>query len=137
MGAASVAIEEVEHVEPSGQAAPPAERTLASARPGAKCDTGMVARISRLLSLIISGDTLNLDKTKSIFLEVLDLPPDVDLYSIRFAEVETWDSLAHMVLVGELEEQFDVMLDTDDVLNMSDLKMAVKILEKLGVDFTS
>ena len=97
----------------------------------------MVVSISRSSSLIISGDTLNLDKTKSIFLEVLDLPPGVDLYSIRFAEVEAWDSLAHMVLVGELEEQFDVMLDTDDVLNMSDLNMAVKILEKLGVDFTS
>ena len=85
----------------------------------------------------MSGDTLNLDKLKSIFLEVLDLPPDVDPYSIRYAEVETWDSLAHMVLVGELEQQFDVMFDTDDVLNMSDLNMATKILEKLGVDLTT
>ena len=80
---------------------------------------------------------MNLDKVKLTFLEVLDLPADVDLYSIRYAEVETWDSLAHMVLVSELEQRFDVMFDTDDVLNMSDLNMATKILEKLGIDFTS
>lgn len=80
---------------------------------------------------------MNLDKLKLIFLDVLDLPPDADLNAIRYGEIETWDSLSHMSLVGELEDQFNVMFDTDDVLAMSDLSVAIAILEKYGVDLTA
>jgi hypothetical protein len=35
----------------------------------------------------------------------------------------------------ELETEFDVMLDTDDILGMSTVSKAREILSRLGVDF--
>lgn len=82
--------------------------------------------------------SMNLDKLKSIFIEVLDLSsPVTDLYAIKYGEIESWDSLNHMALVGEIEDQFDVMFDTEDVLAMSEFNIAVGILKKYGVDLAA
>jgi acyl carrier protein len=43
--------------------------------------------------------------------------------------------VAHMALVVELESEFDVMLDTDDILAMSSVAKAREILGRLGVGF--
>jgi acyl carrier protein len=37
-----------------------------------------------------------------------------------------------MVLVAEIEDAFGVMLDTDDVIGLSDWQAAVELLERLG-----
>ncbi|WP_417552510.1 phosphopantetheine-binding protein [Marinomonas fungiae] len=46
-----------------------------------------------------------------------------------------WDSVAHMVLVAALEKEFDVMLDMDDIIEMSSVKIAKDILAKHDVVF--
>ncbi len=40
----------------------------------------------------------------------------------------------HMQLVGEIEDTFDIMLDTDDVIGMSSYPVARQILAKYGVE---
>lgn len=67
----------------------------------------------------------------------LNLPADVDVRSLRYNEIKEWDSVGHMALVGALEEAFDVMLDTDDVLDMSSFDKAVEILGKYDVDLAA
>ena len=39
-----------------------------------------------------------------------------------------------MVLVAELEQTFDVMLETDDVLALSSYPVAREMLRRLGAD---
>lgn len=50
----------------------------------------------------------------------LALPADMELAGIAYGETEEWDSVAHMQLVAALESTFDLMIDTDDVVAMSD-----------------
>jgi acyl carrier protein len=50
----------------------------------------------------------------------LALPEDTVLASIAYGETEEWDSVAHMQLVAALENAFGIMIDTDDVIAMSD-----------------
>lgn len=69
----------------------------------------------------------------AVFVEVLALPSDVDPASLRYAETPGWDSLAHMELVSSIEERFDVMFETDDILGMRDIPAAIEILGRLGV----
>jgi acyl carrier protein len=78
--------------------------------------------------------TTRLERT---FKEVLALDDDVDIEALEYRGIEQWDSVAHMELVAAIEEQFDVLLETDDVLNLSSFGKAVKILEALGVDFSA
>jgi acyl carrier protein len=58
----------------------------------------------------------------------LDLAPDADLASIAYGETETWDSVAHMQMVAAIEDAFGIMLDTDDVIGMSNYRIARQIL---------
>ena len=56
--------------------------------------------------------------------------------ALRYGETPGWDSLAHMQLVGEIEDSFDVMLEAEDVVAMSSFDEAVRILGKQGVAFS-
>lgn len=52
---------------------------------------------------------------------------------LRYAEIPQWDSVAHMALVASIENEFDIMLDTDDVIGMSSFAITKDILRKYGV----
>ncbi|MGL5665044.1 MAG: acyl carrier protein [Shewanella sp.] len=54
---------------------------------------------------------------------------------LTYNSIPQWDSIAHMTLVAELESIFDVMLDTDDIIDMSTVKKSKEILTKYGVEF--
>ena len=71
------------------------------------------------------------------FREALNLSANVDVRALRYNEIKEWDSVGHMTLVAALEEAFDVMLDTEDVLDMSNFDKAIEILGKYDVDFAA
>ena len=55
--------------------------------------------------------------------------------ALAYNSIREWDSVAHMALIAELERAFDVMLDTDDVIDMSSVGKAKEILAKYQVVF--
>jgi acyl carrier protein len=83
------------------------------------------------------GDPLMTDlrRLRETFRAALDLPADADVDELTYAGNEKWDSLAHMSLVAAIEDEFSVMIDTDDVINLSSFVEATRILGKYGVDF--
>ena len=76
------------------------------------------------------------EKLKNAFVNALGSSPDADFESMAFGQTPGWDSVAHMVLVSEIETAFDIMLDTDDVIGMSSFAKAKVIVAKNGVTFT-
>jgi acyl carrier protein len=54
---------------------------------------------------------------------------------LTYNQIPEWDSVAHMALVAEIEKRFDVMLDTDDIIDMSSVGKAKEILERHGITF--
>jgi len=52
---------------------------------------------------------------------------------LAYQSIPQWDSVGHMALVVEIENTFNVTLDTDDIIGMSDVAKAVEILRKHGV----
>ncbi len=71
------------------------------------------------------------------FRTALELDGSVDVAGLEYQGIDAWDSVGHMVLVATVEDTFDVMLDTDDVIDMSSFTVACRILEKYGVAFAS
>lgn len=71
---------------------------------------------------------------EAVFIEVLGLEGDVDWDTVRYQQVEGWDSLAHMAVVAELEDTFDVLFETDDIVDMSSFERALEILRGYGVE---
>ena len=77
----------------------------------------------------------NIETLKNVFKEALELKPNVDINSLKYQSIPEWDSIGHMRLVAAIDEKFDTMLDTEDVLDMSSFNKAVEILNKYGVNF--
>jgi acyl carrier protein len=76
-----------------------------------------------------------LERLRAVFRKSLELSDDFRVDDLQYRGVERWDSLAHMSLVAALEDEFDVMLDTDDVIDLSSFGKAREILGKYGVSF--
>lgn len=74
------------------------------------------------------------ERLKKVFGEALGLASDVDVTALAYAQNPAWDSVAHMQLISALESEFDIMLETDDVLGLSSFQEAVRIVRKYGVD---
>ena len=49
-------------------------------------------------------------------------------------DVEEWDSLAHLMLINELEETFQITINDDDILAIRTIGDLKKVLKKLGVN---
>ncbi|GAA1792156.1 acyl carrier protein [Luedemannella flava] len=79
---------------------------------------------------------MNIEQLRSVFRKSLELPADHPVDDLAYREIEKWDSLAHMSLVAAIEDEFDVLLDTDDVIDLSSFSKAREILERLDVAFT-
>ena len=76
----------------------------------------------------------SLDQLRDAFRTALDLPADAAVDDLQYQDNEKWDSLAHMSLIATIEDEFSVMIDTDDVINLSSFAEAVRILGKYGVN---
>jgi acyl carrier protein len=64
----------------------------------------------------------------------LALPDTTDVTTIAYGRTEEWDSVAHMQMIVAIESAFGVMLDTDDVIAMSDYQQIRRILlERYGI----
>lgn len=77
----------------------------------------------------------NLEKLHQTFARMLNIDVAKVNDELAYDSVPEWDSVAHMILVTELENVFDIMLDTDDVIDMSSVGKAKEILAKYQVVF--
>jgi acyl carrier protein len=77
----------------------------------------------------------NKEKLVVAFAEALQIDPAVVTNDLQYKSIKAWDSVAHMALVAALEEAFDIMLDTDDIVDMSSVAKAKEILAKYDVAF--
>jgi acyl carrier protein len=75
----------------------------------------------------------SLKKLQTAFVSSIGVPATVDFNNLAYGVTDGWDSIAHMRLINEIESCFDIMLDTDDVINMSTFPKAKEILAKYGV----
>ncbi|MGI6057306.1 MAG: acyl carrier protein [Bilifractor sp.] len=77
----------------------------------------------------------NLEKYNKIFIDAFGADPD-KLEELRYRKTEKWDSMAHMDLVSDLEEKFNIRFSTFDILNFTTYKKGLEIMTGYGVDFS-
>lgn len=71
----------------------------------------------------------NLEKYNKVFCETLNVTED-KLANLKYQDVELWDSVGHMTLVANLEDEFDIMFETDDIVDFSSYEKGKEILSK-------
>lgn len=73
-------------------------------------------------------------KIKEAFAEALGIPVETVNDGLAYNEIAEWDSVAHMALIASLDQTFDIMIETEDVIDMSSFAKAKEILRKYGVE---
>jgi len=78
----------------------------------------------------------NLEKYNNAFMETFEITED-QLAGLKYQDIAAWDSVGHMNLIAALEDAFDIMMDTDDIIDLSSYEKGKEILAKddYGVDF--
>jgi acyl carrier protein len=75
-------------------------------------------------------------RLKKVFSESLGVELRMVNDELQYNTIPEWDSIAHMALIAALESEFDIMMDTDDIIDMSSIKKAKEILEKYEINFS-
>jgi acyl carrier protein len=73
---------------------------------------------------------MNEQKLRKAFVDALDLEEYSVVDSLEYGTVKEWDSIGHMKLISEIESNFDIMIDTDDVIAMNTFGRAKDIVKK-------
>lgn len=75
----------------------------------------------------------NLEKYNKAFCDTLQIE-ESKLEGLQYQGTELWDSVGHMSLMAELEDAFDIMMETDDIIDFSSYEKGKEILKKYEVE---
>ena len=77
----------------------------------------------------------NYERYVKVFKETFDIEETV-LDDLKYQDIESWDSVGHMGLIASIEEEFDIMMDTEDIIDLSSFKKGIEILSsKYDIEF--
>jgi acyl carrier protein len=77
----------------------------------------------------------NADKLAVAFAEALTIPVESISDQLAYQSIPEWDSVTHMILISQLEDVFNIAIETDDVIDMSSVGKAKEILTKYNIVF--
>ncbi len=77
----------------------------------------------------------NKQRYDQAFMESFSIEESVLGDSLEYNTIPSWDSVGHMAMIAELEDAFDIMMETDDIIDFSSYKKGFELLAKYGVEF--
>lgn len=77
----------------------------------------------------------NNEKYQKIFEEIFSVNEGELNENFNFKDIDSWDSFTHLTLISELEDTFEVMFESDDILHFGGYMNGMEILKRYGVDF--
>lgn len=75
----------------------------------------------------------NLEKYTNVLTETFEITEE-ETKNLKYQDIKAWDSVGHMGLVAKLEEAFDIMMETDDIIDLSSFEKGKEILAKYDVE---
>lgn len=70
------------------------------------------------------------EKIIALMTEILQVPEGTITENTTMADLEEWDSMAHVMLIGELETQLGISIPLDEAIEIDSVR---ELLEKAGV----
>jgi len=76
----------------------------------------------------------NIEKYNNAFIEALNVK-EQKLSGLTYQGISEWDSVGHMNLIATIEDTFEIMLETDDIVDLSSYTKGIEILKKYDIEF--
>lgn len=74
------------------------------------------------------------NRYKKAFAKSLSLEEEKIDDKLKYNDIPEWDSIGHMTLISELESEFEISMETDDIIDFSSYKKGKEILKKYKVE---
>lgn len=71
----------------------------------------------------------SLEKYENAFVETFEIEK-AKLAGLQYQGTDLWDSVGHMSLIACLEDAFDIMMETDDIIDLSSFEKGIEILRE-------
>ena len=68
-----------------------------------------------------------------IFIRVLALPSSEEAEEAAYGQTRGWDSVGHMSLVQNIEDEFGLLLGPEDIIDMDSFQRACEVLSRHGI----
>lgn len=69
----------------------------------------------------------NFEKYLKVFTEAFGVDSEA-AKGLEYQSISEWDSVGHMGLIAAIEDEFDIMMDTDDIIDLSSFEKGKEIL---------
>ena len=76
----------------------------------------------------------NLEKYKKAFTDSLNVNEKEVNDNLKYNEIPEWDSIGHMSLISALEDEFEITIETDDIVDYSSYRKGIEILKKYKIE---
>ena len=77
----------------------------------------------------------NLEKYINTFVEAFDVDAET-AKTLKYQAIEAWDSVGHMGLIAQIEGAFDIMMEPEDIIDLSSFEKGKEILSsKYNIEF--
>lgn len=80
------------------------------------------------------NEMTNLDKYKAAFVNSLSIDIKSLEKNLEYNTINEWDSIGHMTLISEIETQFSITMETDDIIDFSSFNKGKEILQKYKIE---
>lgn len=76
----------------------------------------------------------NLEKYNQVFVDSFEISDESQLPELEYQGIELWDSVGHMGMIASLEDAFDIMFETDDIIDFNSYQKGKELLKKYNVE---
>ncbi|MCD7836971.1 MAG: acyl carrier protein [Lachnospiraceae bacterium] len=70
------------------------------------------------------------EKILALIEEILKVPEGTITIDTEACDIEEWDSLAHVMIIGELEDKLGISIPLDEAVEITSVR---ELLEKAGI----
>lgn len=78
----------------------------------------------------------NYGKYVQAFMKGLELDSEEGITALEYQSIVQWDSVGHMGLVAEIEDTFEIEMETDDIIDFNSFVKGIELLKKYGIEIT-
>lgn len=76
----------------------------------------------------------NKEKYEQVFMDCFDVEKSALNAEFVYQCIPAWDSVGHMSMISAIEESFDIMMETDDIIDFSSYTKGMELVAKYGVE---
>ncbi|MGN0375536.1 MAG: acyl carrier protein [Butyrivibrio sp.] len=77
---------------------------------------------------------MTIKEYNKVFMNVFSLTEEQLNGDVEMGNIQDWDSIGHVKLITLIEDTFDIMLETEDILNFTSYEKGKEILRKYEIN---